>query len=142
MAGDKALPAEIVEQILARTDGVPLFVEELTKAVLESGLLRTPVTTTSFRPAAAARDPDDAAGLADGPPRPSGPVKEIAQIGAVIGREFSHELLAAVSPMSERAEGRAGAAGGSELVFRRGRRPRPPTPSSTRWSRTPPTSRS
>ena len=40
MAGGKALPAEVVEQIVAKTDGVPLFVEELTKMVLESGLLR------------------------------------------------------------------------------------------------------
>ena len=41
VAGDKALPAEIVDEIVERTDGVPLFVEELTKAVLEAGLLRT-----------------------------------------------------------------------------------------------------
>ena len=40
VAGDKALPPEVVEQIVAKTDGVPLFVEELTKTVLESGLLR------------------------------------------------------------------------------------------------------
>ena len=39
VTGDKPLPAEIIEQIVARTDGVPLFVEELTKTVLESGLL-------------------------------------------------------------------------------------------------------
>ena len=40
VAGGKALPAEVLEQIVAKTDGVPLFVEELTKTVLESGLLR------------------------------------------------------------------------------------------------------
>ena len=68
VTGGKALPAEVLEQILARTDGVPLFVEELTKAVLESGLLATRgATLRARRPAAAARDPLDPAGLADGP---------------------------------------------------------------------------
>ena len=45
--GRQALPAEVVQQIVAKTDGVPLFVEELTKMVLESGLLRKRRTTTS-----------------------------------------------------------------------------------------------
>ena len=61
VTGDKPLPAEVVEQIVARTDGVPLFVEELTKTVLESGLLdrcRRPLR--AVRAAAAARHPDDA----------------------------------------------------------------------------------
>ena len=74
VTGGKALPAEVLDQILARTDGVPLFVEELTKAVLESGLLRgrgRPLR--AGRAAAAAGDPVDAAGLADGPARPAGP---------------------------------------------------------------------
>ena len=71
VTGDKPLPAEVVEQIVARTDGVPLFVEELTKTVLESGLLdRRRRSLRAAGPAAAARDPDDAARLADGPPRP------------------------------------------------------------------------
>ena len=62
MAGGKALPAEVLEQILARTDGVPLFVEELTKAVLESGLLADAGDRYALGgPAAAARDPGDAA---------------------------------------------------------------------------------
>ena len=49
VAGGKSLPAEILEQIVATTDGVPLFVEELTKTVLESGLLQTRAIGTSFR---------------------------------------------------------------------------------------------
>jgi predicted ATPase len=49
VTGDKPLPAEVVEQIVARTDGIPLFVEELTKTVLESGLLADAGTATSFR---------------------------------------------------------------------------------------------
>ena len=74
VTGDKPLPAAIVEQIVARTDGVPLFVEELTKTVLESGLLADAGRSLrALRPPAAARDPDDAARLADGPPRPPCP---------------------------------------------------------------------
>jgi class 3 adenylate cyclase/predicted ATPase len=122
VTGDKPLPAEVVEQIVARTDGVPLFVEELTKTVLESGLLR---------------DAGDHYELA-GPLPPLAipatlhdslmarldrlaPVKEVAQIGAVIGREFSHELLGAVSPLSADKLGDAlDQLVNSELVFRRG----------------------
>jgi predicted ATPase len=119
---DKPLPAEIVEQIVARTDGVPLFVEELTKTVLESGLLADAgdhyelsgplpllaIPTTLHDSLMARLDR-----LA--------PVKEVAQIGAVIGREFSHELLAAVAPMSANLLGDAlEQLVNSELVFRRG----------------------
>ena len=107
VTGDKPLPAEIVEQIVARTDGVPLFVEELTKTVLESGLLADAgdhyelsgplpplaIPTTLHDSLMARLDR-----LA--------PVKEVAQIGAVIGREFSHELLAAVAPLSANLAGR------------------------------------
>jgi class 3 adenylate cyclase/predicted ATPase len=118
----KALPEELLRQILARTEGVPLFAEELTKAVLEAGILR---------------DAGDRYALAG--PLPSvaipstlhdslmarldrlAPVKEIAQIGACIGREFDHELLAAVVPMPE-AELAAALDRllSAELVFRRG----------------------
>jgi class 3 adenylate cyclase/tetratricopeptide (TPR) repeat protein len=122
VAGAKALPPEVLEQILARTEGVPLFTEELTKAVLESGLLG---------------DTGDRYVL-DGPLPPLAipatlhdslmarldrlaPAKEVAQIGACIGREFDHELLAAVVPLPEAdlvaALDRLVAA---ELVFRRG----------------------
>ena len=125
VTGDKPLPAEIVEQIVARTDGVPLFVEELTKTVLESGLLADAgdryelsgplpplaIPTTLHDSLMARLDR-----LA--------PVKEVAQIGAVIGREFSHELLAAVSPLSEADLGAAlDQLVSSELVFRRGAPP-------------------
>ena len=73
VTGGKTLPAEVMDQILARTDGVPLFVEELTKAVLESGLLAEregPLRAGGA--AAAAGDPLDLAGLAHGPARPPG----------------------------------------------------------------------
>ena len=74
VVGDKALPDEVAAQIVAKTDGVPLFVEELTKTVLEFGALdgrRRPLR--AGRAAAAARDPGDAARLAARPPRPPRP---------------------------------------------------------------------
>ena len=126
VTGDKPLPAEIVEQIVARTDGVPLFVEELTKTVLESGLLADAgdhyelsgplpplaIPTTLHDSLMARLDR-----LA--------PVKEVAQIGAVIGREFSHELLAAVAPIGPRRSWATPSSSWSqsELVFRRGAPP-------------------
>jgi class 3 adenylate cyclase/tetratricopeptide (TPR) repeat protein len=98
MTVGRVLPPEVLEEILSHTDGVPLFVEELTKSVLESGLLReegghytllAPLPAlaipTSLRDSLAARLDRLA------------PVKEIAQIGACIGREFSHELLSRVA---------------------------------------------
>ncbi len=122
ITGDKPLPVEIVEQIVARTDGVPLFVEELTKTVLESGLLvdagdhyelngplpPLAIPTTLHDSLMARLDR-----LAQ--------VKEVAQIGAVIGREFSRELLAAVATTStSQLDHALQQLVRSELVFRRG----------------------
>jgi class 3 adenylate cyclase/predicted ATPase len=125
-AGNRALPGEILARILERTDGIPLFIEELTKTILESGLVRE----------------RDGRYVLDGP-LPSlaipttlhaslmarldrlAPVREVAQIGATIGREFSYELLAAVTPRPDgelqRALDQLTEAG---LVFRRGVPPR------------------
>jgi class 3 adenylate cyclase/predicted ATPase len=125
VAGGKALPAEVLEQIVAKTDGVPLFVEELTKVVLESGLLQEEgdrYTLAGPLPALAipATLYDSLMARLDR----LAPVREVAQVGAVIGREFSHELLAAVAPtpgdefahaLTELVD--------SELVFRRGAPP-------------------
>jgi predicted ATPase len=104
IAGGKALPGEVVAQIVAKTDGVPLFVEELTKAVLESGLLVAgPQGWRLDRPlppfAIPATLQDSLAARLDR----LAPVKEVAQIGAVIGREFSYPLLRAVAGRDEPA---------------------------------------
>ncbi len=125
VTGEKPLPAAIVEQIVARTDGVPLFVEELTKTVLESGLLADAgdhyELSGSLSPLAIPTTLHDS--LMARLDRHA-PVKEVAQIGAVIGREFSHDLLAAVSPMSASQLGDAlEQLVTSELVFRRGAPP-------------------
>jgi predicted ATPase len=123
---DKPLPADVVEQIVVRTDGVPLFVEELTKTVLESGLLTD------------AGDHYELSGPLPPLAIPAtlhdsliarldrlGPVKEVAQIGAVIGREFSHEQLTAVSPLAADKLGEAlDQLVRSELAFRRGAPPK------------------
>ena len=89
VTGGKALPAEVLEQIVAKTDGVPLFVEELTKTVLESGLLREDdgsyVLTSALTPIAIPSTLQDS--LMARLDRLA-PIKEIAQIGATIGREF------------------------------------------------------
>jgi class 3 adenylate cyclase len=99
LANSKALPAELLEQILAKTDGVPLYVEELTKAILESGELKDAGDHYDY--AGAARTVSIPATLRDSLTARldrSPPAKEIAQIGAAIGREFSYELIAAVAP--------------------------------------------
>ena len=92
-AGGKALPAEILEQILARTDGVPLFLEELTKTIIESGLLREEdghyALDGALPPLAIPTTLHDS--LMARLDRLA-PVREVAQIGAAIGREFSYPL--------------------------------------------------
>jgi class 3 adenylate cyclase/predicted ATPase len=101
VAGCKELPPEVFEPIINKTDGVPLFVEELTKMVLESGLLRDAgdryITVGPLPPLAIPTTLHDS--LMARLDRLSA-IKEIAQIGAAIGREFTYRLLAAVAPIS------------------------------------------
>src|SRR6516225_6289385 len=125
VAGGRVLPAEVMKQIVAKTDGNPLFVEELTKTVLEAGILV-----------------EGAEGYRlDGPLPPLAipetlqdslmarldrlaPVREIAQIGAAIGREFSYPLVRALVGRDETALKDALAQlEEAELVFRRGEPP-------------------
>jgi tetratricopeptide (TPR) repeat protein len=125
LTGGKALPEEILTHIVTRTDGVPLFVEELTKTVLQSDLLTEKSASYAL----------------DGPLPPlaipatlqdslmarldqSAPVRELAQLGATIGREFSHQLLARIwPPENEDLDKAIDQLVGSELVFRRGTGP-------------------
>ena len=125
MIGGKALPREIADQIVERTDGVPLFIEELTKSVLESGL----VTEAGERYAVA------------GPAGPLAipttlhasllarldrlaPAREAAQIGAALGRSFSHELISAVAQMPlQKLDDALEQLVRAELIFRRGTSP-------------------
>lgn len=122
VTGGKALPDEVLQEILARTDGVPLFVEELTKAVLESGQLqeqRGQYVLGHPLPSLAIPTTLHASLMARLDRLAS--VRDVAQIGAVIGREFSYELLNAIATLpkaklDEALEQMVQA----ELVFRRG----------------------
>jgi class 3 adenylate cyclase/predicted ATPase len=116
VTGGKTLPTEIADQIIDRTDGVPLFIEELTKSVVESGCmtgagehLAIPSTLQASLLARLDR-------LA--------PTREVAQIASTLGRQFSHELISAVADMpSARLENALEQLTRAELVFRRGTPP-------------------
>jgi len=98
LAAGKALPGDLLEQIIAKTDGVPLFVEELTKSILESGELKEAADRYEY--VGSAHTVTIPATLRDSLMARLDrfmPVKEIAQIGAAIGREFSYELIEAVA---------------------------------------------
>jgi class 3 adenylate cyclase len=113
IAGGKSLPTEVIEQIANRTDGVPLFVEELTKSVLESGvpLVGVGIPTTLHDSLMARLDR-------------LGSVRRVAQIGAAIGREFSYPLLRAVSSLPEdELQTALARLAASELVLQRGAPP-------------------
>ena len=92
--GNKVLPANIRQDIIERTDGIPLFVEEMTKAVLEAGGEGAAMAAAVPSPALAVPASLHASLMAR--LDRLGPAKEVAQIGAAIGREFSYALLAAV----------------------------------------------
>ncbi|HTV26342.1 MAG TPA: AAA family ATPase, partial [Xanthobacteraceae bacterium] len=125
VSGGKALPPEILEQIVAKTDGVPLFVEELTKAVLETGLMREEngayiLDNTLNLLAIPSTLHDSLMARLD---RLTA-VKEIAQFGAAIGREFSYRLLEAVSPVQGQAlQSALGQLAAAELIHRSGTPP-------------------
>ena len=97
----KALPEVVAEKILALADGVPLFIEELTSTLLESGLLReTADRYVLDGPLPPLAIPTTLQGSLVARLDRLAPVKDVAQIGAVIGREFSHELIAAAAALT------------------------------------------
>ena len=106
VASCKPLPSSVMEQIIAKTDGVPLFVEELTKTVLESGLLEErnhawELTGSLQEFAIPATLRDSLVARLDRLPS----VKEVAQVAAAIGREFPYKLLtSSVADVRERLE--------------------------------------
>ncbi|WP_437959774.1 TOMM system kinase/cyclase fusion protein [Sorangium sp. So ce119] len=104
IAGGRALPGAVVEQIVRRADGVPLFVEELTRMVLESGALRGEGDRyVAAEPLPEIAIPTTLRGLLMARLDRLGRAKETAQVAAVLGREFSEEVLGAVSPLGEEA---------------------------------------
>jgi predicted ATPase len=101
VTGNKQLPANIRQDIVERTDGIPLFVEEMTKAVLEAESEGEARLTAAGVPSQALAVPASLHASLMARLDRLGPAKEVAQIGAVIGREFSHALLAAVARKEE-----------------------------------------
>src|SRR5262249_46659363 len=118
--GDTPLPTSIREDIIERTYGIPLFVEEMTKAVLEAGSVSDAQRAAAAVPSPARAVPASLHASLMARLDRLGPAKEVAQIGAAIGREFSYTLLAAVACQPEASLGsaldRLVAAG---LLFRR-----------------------
>jgi predicted ATPase len=103
VAGGKSLPKELLEQIVLKTDGVPLFIEELTKMVLESGF----ITEKSGRyhlsmPLSDLSIPTTLQDSLMARLDQLGTVKDVIQLAATLGREFSYELIKAVSPVDDR----------------------------------------
>ncbi|MDB5612222.1 MAG: adenylate cyclase [Bradyrhizobium sp.] len=121
----KTLPEEVMDQILARTDGVPLFVEELTKTVLETGLLQERDDQYVLnRPLPSMAIPTTLHASLMARLDRLASVREVAQIGAVVGREFSYELLNTVAGLpGEKLEEALGQLVRSELIFCRGEVP-------------------
>ena len=121
LVGNKELPADVMAEIAERTDGIPLFVEEMTKAVLEADGEAEARRTAAVVPSASLAVPASLHASLMARLDRLGPAKEVAQIGAVVGREFSHAVLAAVvrKPDAELASAldRLIAAG---LLFRQG----------------------
>jgi hypothetical protein len=121
VAGNKPLPPSIRQDIIERTDGIPLFVEEMTKAVLEAESENAVAQRVALIPSPAHAVPASLHASLMARLDRLGPAKEMAQIGAAIGREFSHAVLAALAEKMEvelqSALGRLIAAG---LLFRQG----------------------
>jgi tetratricopeptide (TPR) repeat protein len=122
VAGGKSLPAEVIDEIIRKTDGVPLFVEELTKTVLGSSLVEA--TPEGYRLQGSLQTLAIPSTLQDSLMARLdrlAPAKEIAQAASAIGREFSHGLLAEVLQMpAAQIEQAIEALIHAELMFRRG----------------------
>jgi len=107
LVGNKELPADMMAEIVERTDGIPLFVEEMTKAVLEAESEGEGRRTVAAVPSPALAVPASLHASLMARLDRLGSAKEMAQIGAAIGREFSHALLAAVAHKPEAELGSA-----------------------------------
>ncbi len=125
VAGHKVLPEDVINDIVERTDGVPLFLEELTKAVVEAGAHSDAAKAVMSHAGPRAKAvPTTLHALLMARLDRTGPAKEVAQIGAAIGREFSYELLSAVAQKSDgELQTALDRLIGAELAFCRGAPP-------------------
>jgi class 3 adenylate cyclase/predicted ATPase len=122
VAGGRALPSEVVQQLVGRTDGIPLYVEELTKLILESDVVRE--EGGAYKRARHASATAIPASLHDSLMARLdrlASAKSVAQLAAMLGRQFSYELLQAVAPFDVRSLNEAlGQLVDAELVYQRG----------------------
>jgi predicted ATPase len=107
LVGNTGLPRDVMVEIVERTDGIPLFVEEMTKAVLEAESEAAARRTVAAVPSSALAVPASLHASLMARLDRLGPAKEVAQIGSAIGREFSHALLASVARKPEAELGSA-----------------------------------
>src|SRR5262249_35550271 len=120
LTSGKKLPNQVVDEIVDRTDGVPLFIEELTKVVVESGVLSATHDLSAARQAALSIPTTLGASLLARLDR-SPQMRSVAQIGAALGRRFSHDMISAVAQMPQRELDHALAQlVKAELLFQRG----------------------
>jgi predicted ATPase len=126
LAGGRALPGEVVDHIVAKSDGVPLYAEELTKAILGSGVLEARGDAYVITGALAQLDipdtlQDSLMARLDRAPR----LREVAQLGSVLGREFAYDMISALAAIEEDIlQSGLGQLVVDELLYQRGRPPR------------------
>ena len=125
MADGKTLPIEVVKHVVAKTDGVPLYVEELTKMLLNSELLcEEPEQYVLTGPLVAVAIPDTLQDSLMARLDQLNTAKEMAQLGAVLGREFSYEMIQIISsPARDTLDAGLAQLVESELLYQRGRPP-------------------
>ncbi|MEY9403672.1 putative ATPase/class 3 adenylate cyclase [Bradyrhizobium japonicum] len=124
VSGDAPLPADIRKDIIERTDGIPLFVEEMTKAMVEAGEKDAEQSASSIPSSYVAVPPSLHASLMARLDRLGSLAKQLAQVGAAIGREFSYELLLPVAQRNAAEVDKAlDQLISAELVVRRGMPP-------------------
>ena len=126
LAGGRSLPGEVVDHIVAKADGVPLYVEELTKAILGSGVLEARADIYVLTGALAQLHipetlQDSLMARLDRAPR----LREVAQLGSVLGREFAYDMISALAGIEEdMLQSGLGQLVVDELLYQRGRPPR------------------
>jgi len=125
-AGGRSLPGEVVDHIVAKADGVPLYVEELTKAILVSGVLEARGDAYVLTGALAQLHipetlQDSLMARLDRAPR----LREVAQLSSVLGREFTYDMISALAGIDEHMlQSGLGQLVVDELLYQRGRPPR------------------
>ena len=126
LAGGRSLPGEVVDHIVAKADGVPLYVEELTKAILGSGVLEARGDAYVLTGALSQLHipetlQDSLMARLDRAPR----LREVAQLGSVLGREFAYDMISALAGIEEQMlQSGLGQLVVDELLYQRGRPPR------------------